>query len=509
MRVRGLRKSYGAQRVLQGVDADLHEGEVVLLEGANGSGKTTLLNILTGNLQPDAGAIELFTHGTKETFAFPRHWWQNLNPLDHFLPERVAREGVGRSWQDTRLFPSVNLEDNIAVATPSNAGESPLNVFFRPRSVRHDEREAHAQADACLDGLGLKARAHSSADMISLGQTKRIAIARAARAGGRVLFLDEPLAGLDAEGIQAVLRLLRQLVSEHHMTLVIVEHVWSAHHIAGFATTLWTLRNGRVKAKSLEQRSRRSTRVPQDAGFAYMQGFLSGLRLVETHPLPNGATLSMYRLGEKRTAREQPILEIRNICVRRGHRLVIGDDASPDRKGVSFALHDGIIAVLQAPNGWGKTTLLETLAGLVPAETGSVHLLANDVTAAPPWNRAQAGLHFLRASNRMFPSLTVGESFLLSGSTKSSDRATPLRGQGARYLSGGEQQALSLSQMAATLRHMYLLDEPFSALDGKHLKQTFEMIRNLARHPGRAVLMAMPATNGALNSIPRQERVRR
>ena len=95
--IRDLKKTFGGQVVLDSASADLREGEVVLLRGDNGSGKTTLLNILSGNLEPDAGSIHLQANGTAEHFKFPRRWWENLNPFDHFTPERVAREGVGRS----------------------------------------------------------------------------------------------------------------------------------------------------------------------------------------------------------------------------------------------------------------------------------------------------------------------------------------------------------------------------------------------------------------------------
>ncbi|MEW8052322.1 MAG: ATP-binding cassette domain-containing protein, partial [Candidatus Thiodiazotropha sp.] len=137
MRAGGLRKSFGGQVVLNGADFELHEGQVVLLRGANGSGKTTLLNMLTGHIEPDAGTIELRTNGAIEHFRFPRKWWQELNPWDHFLPERVARAGVGRSWQDTRLFSTLTLCDNIVVAGPEDRhGHNPVHILFSPKQAR-------------------------------------------------------------------------------------------------------------------------------------------------------------------------------------------------------------------------------------------------------------------------------------------------------------------------------------------------------------------------------------
>lgn len=116
LRAQGLRKAFGGQRVLDDLDLILHEGEVVLLRGENGSGKTTLLNILTGNLEPDTGTIEYLADSTPRSYSFPRRWWQELNPFDHFTPEFVAREGIGRTWQDVRLFGSQSLRDNFGLA---------------------------------------------------------------------------------------------------------------------------------------------------------------------------------------------------------------------------------------------------------------------------------------------------------------------------------------------------------------------------------------------------------
>src|SRR5947207_3065560 len=84
-----LHKSYDGQVVLNGVSLELRRGEVILLRGGNGSGKTTLLNILSAHVAPDSGTIHLSINGAKETFHFPQRFLQNLNPFDHFSPERI------------------------------------------------------------------------------------------------------------------------------------------------------------------------------------------------------------------------------------------------------------------------------------------------------------------------------------------------------------------------------------------------------------------------------------
>jgi ABC-type branched-subunit amino acid transport system ATPase component len=215
--------------------------------GTTGQVKTTLLNILSGNLEPDAGVIEFAVNSHAEHITFPRPWWRELNPLDHFTPERVAKEGVGRTWQDIRLFPTLDLQNNIAVALPRQIGENPAWAVLRRTAVKRQEQENLSHAHYLLSEVGLEERDISSADRISLGQSKRVAIARAVHAGAKVLFLDEPFAGLDNEGISQILQLIDSINSQHKVTVVIVEHVFHIPLLLTHATTVWTLARGEIR----------------------------------------------------------------------------------------------------------------------------------------------------------------------------------------------------------------------------------------------------------------------
>ena len=148
-----------------------------------------------------AGSANRFLAGkTPRAYRFPRGRWQDINPFDHFTPESVAREGVSRTWQDVRLFNAQFLRDNITVAEQGHPGENPILALFAPRLSSRREEKINRNANAMLARLGLAGREDSSADRISLGQSKRVAIARSVSAGARILFLDEPLAGLGSAG---------------------------------------------------------------------------------------------------------------------------------------------------------------------------------------------------------------------------------------------------------------------------------------------------------------------
>ena len=495
LRAEGLKKAFGGQVVLDGVNLELRQGEVVLLRGENGSGKTTLLNILTGNLEPDAGTIHYLADSTPRTYRFPRRWWQELNLFDHFTPEFVALEGVGRTWQDIRLFGSLTLRDNIAVAAPDHPGESLFLALFAPRRSVHREAELNSEADAMLARLGLVGRENSSADKISLGQSKRVAIARTIAAGARILFLDEPLAGLDRQGISDVLDLLKSLVSDHHVTLVIVEHVFNQRYLHGLVTTDWLLANGaiqRVDGNGIGSDSMRSLPTTSlGASFQRPRWFAMLAREdteVVDEPLARGALLTRIRRREALTNPRKPVMEVRNLVVKRGSRDVVGLDDHGAPTGFSLALYEGEIAVLQAPNGWGKSTLFAAICGLIQPESGLIYLNSKLMNELATWERFREGLRALPSDHHTFPSLLAEEALRLAGNTKAANDLGPLATRPCSALSGGERQLVALCGMTSGAVGLY--DEPFAALD--------------ERNTSRLRALGSPGTSAQLILVPGQ-----
>lgn len=482
LRMLDLRKAFGGQVVLDGVSSELREGEVVLLRGDNGSGKTTLLNILSGNLEPDAGSIHLQVNGASEHFKFPRRWWQNLNPFDHFTPERVACEGVGRTWQDVRLFGNLTLADNIAAASPDQLGENPINVLMRYGGTRRSERKNLETASNRLRGLGLSGRENSSADRISLGQTKRVAIARAVQGGARILFLDEPLAGLDAQGIDNVLELLRALVREHRVTLVIVEHVFNIPRILDLADTVWTLQDGKITIESpVVVRDEHSESFDVDI-VSWITKQFGQEPTVSKETLPGGAILWKVRRSKSDAGdASHPLLEVRDLVVRRGKRLVIGwEESGKPVRGLSFSIATGEVGIFQAPNGWGKTTLAEAIAGIIPVAQGEVCFRGKPIEQLPSWKRSYIGIGLVQSRNTLFPSLSVDECRKLAGCSGERIGSKYDLKRSVGSLSGGERQQLVLT--TAQPKALGIYDEPFSALDHVLLKDSLLGMMALGHH---------------------------
>jgi len=223
---------FGGQQVLDGLNFALGDGELVMLRGKNGSGKTTLMNVLSGYLQPDGGEIRLRLDNE----------WIDVTTTN---PVRLARRGVGRLWQDIRLFPTMTVLENVLAATPGLVGQSPLLAILAYPWVRRQEQDARERAMHNLSLVGMEDRTDSSCDMLSVGQMKRVAIARLLQMEVNLMLLDEPLAGLDTASAEAFANDLSHLCAEHNKTLVVVEH--RHDRIESIVDRVCFLRKGKIE----------------------------------------------------------------------------------------------------------------------------------------------------------------------------------------------------------------------------------------------------------------------
>ena len=190
--IKGLRKSFGKDEVLKGIDLSIAEKEVVVIIGPSGSGKSTLLRCMNHLEEPTAG--EVVVDGITLSGE------ANINKV---------REEVGMVFQRFNLFPHMTVLENIMLA---------------PLKVRHTARgEAEQTARALLTRVGLAEKADAYPDNLSGGQQQRVAIARALAMHPKVMLFDEPTSALDPEMVGEVLDVMRSL-AEEGMTMVIVTH---------------------------------------------------------------------------------------------------------------------------------------------------------------------------------------------------------------------------------------------------------------------------------------------
>jgi len=202
--VRGLKKSFGGLVALKGVDVDVPDRSILGVIGMNGSGKTTMLNCINGIYTPDAGAITL---DGQSLLGEPVH--------------RIAKLGIGRTFQVPRVFQRMTLLENMDVAQVNSAAGA-------------DERDA--LADYWLDKVGLLRLRHNYAEELSGGQQKLVELARIMVARPKVILLDEPFAGVNPELAQMLIGIIRSIPQEHGCSVVLVSHDLTSiyqlsHHI--------------------------------------------------------------------------------------------------------------------------------------------------------------------------------------------------------------------------------------------------------------------------------------
>ena len=195
-----LAKRFGDRLVLQDVSFDVPEGQVHGIMGPNGAGKTTCFNVLTGRYRPDGGKVML--RGKDITGGSPR---------------TIARHGIARSFQLMNLFDDFTVLENVAVATRSLREHG--FGFWRDAMSAGD---AYERAEAILLRVGLHGKASLRAGSLSYGDRRALEIAVALAGDPVLLFLDEPTAGLGADGIARVADLVTEL--KRHLTMVIIEH---------------------------------------------------------------------------------------------------------------------------------------------------------------------------------------------------------------------------------------------------------------------------------------------
>jgi len=206
LRLDGLNKFFGGLPALQDVCMSVPAGQLTALIGPNGAGKSTLINCMTGVLSPTSGSIRFMD---QEIAGLPAH--------------RITRLGIHRTFQNLRLFPRLSVLDNVLTGLTREGGESMFMAMLRLPYLRHRERRLRLRALEAMDQFGLADKAGWPAGVLAYGDKKRVELARAIVGRPKLLLLDEPVAGLNAEETAAVGEQLRNLRRAGH-TILLVEH---------------------------------------------------------------------------------------------------------------------------------------------------------------------------------------------------------------------------------------------------------------------------------------------
>ena len=226
LRASKLTKRFGGLAAVNEVSIDLWRDRIHAVIGPNGAGKSTLTNLLSGDLPPTAGSITL-----------------GAQDVTGWTPERISRQGLGRSYQKTNIFLPFSVWDNVFLAAQSRDPQQPWNPlrWIRPAAA---SQPARVRCEAALELAGLTARRNAIAGTTSHGEQRQLEIAMTLATEPQVLLLDEPLAGMGVAEAEQMVALLLRLKKDH--AILLVEHDMDA--VFALADHLTVMVNGQVIA---------------------------------------------------------------------------------------------------------------------------------------------------------------------------------------------------------------------------------------------------------------------
>ncbi len=240
--VEKLRKEFGGLLAVNDVDFEIPEEAIVSLIGPNGAGKTTFFNMLTGVYKPTGGRIML---SGEDVTGKP--------------PHAITQRGIGRTFQNIRLFQNMTALENTLVGMHSRLKSGILGSVLRTPGVKREEREARKRARELLEFSGLRGRAEEFARNLSYGDQRRLEVARALATQPKLILLDEPTAGMNPQETAAFTDFVARLRTEEGLTVLLIEH--DMRVVMGVSDRVTVLDYGEKIAEGTPQEVQRDPKV--------------------------------------------------------------------------------------------------------------------------------------------------------------------------------------------------------------------------------------------------------
>jgi len=207
LEVDNLSKAFRGLLAVDGYQIKLPQGEIRGIIGPNGAGKTTVFNLITGFLRPTSGIIRFAGR-----------------EITYLPPDEIARMGIGRTFQNVRLFSSMTVLDNVKTALQLHSPDNFLTTIFSWPSFLKREQQLTERSLELLALFNLAERADMPATSLPYGDQRRLEIIRALALRPKLLLLDEPVAGLNPSESQTVLEFIREVRDLYDLTIIVVEH---------------------------------------------------------------------------------------------------------------------------------------------------------------------------------------------------------------------------------------------------------------------------------------------
>ncbi|NPV13490.1 ABC transporter ATP-binding protein [candidate division WOR-3 bacterium] len=207
LEIAGLTKAFGGLIAVKDFSLTLEPGALTGLIGPNGAGKTTVFNLITGMIAPSGGSI-IFSG----------------RPITGLKPYQIYRLGIGRTFQNIRLFKELSVLDNVRVAYHHRGNASVFDAIVRTPRFYSEEKTVTEKARELLSILGLETREKEMAKNLPYGEQRRLEIARALIAEPKLLLLDEPAAGMNPAEVGRLMDLILFIQERFKVTILLIEH---------------------------------------------------------------------------------------------------------------------------------------------------------------------------------------------------------------------------------------------------------------------------------------------
>ncbi|MGM0554996.1 MAG: ABC transporter ATP-binding protein [Myxococcota bacterium] len=440
IRLENVHKSFGDETVIDGLNLDIHTGEITVIIGASGSGKSVLIKLMNGLLKPDKGKVLLFGEDTRE--------------LSDVGLDR-QRKRIGTLFQNYALFDSMNVLENVAFPLVENKAMP--------------EAEAHELSRQLLEDLGLGEALEVFPASLSGGMKKRVSLARAIVSNPEVVLFDEPTTGLDPIMMEFVDNMILEITNKYGLTNVVISHDMAS--TMRLADSIAVLHGGEIIAHD-------TPRVIRSSDDERVQELLRGANKTDIR------------------AESATDVDLSNIT---DYAVVIKDvhksfGTNHVLKGVSIEVPKGNITVVIGGSGSGKSVMMKHILGLMHPDKGSVEVLGHNLADLSEKElrelRTNIGMLFQHAA--LFDSMTVAENVAFPlverGEMSRSEaaekvdelleklRLTEVHDRAPSSISNGQQKRVSLARALISEPDLMIYDEPTTGQDPILSKYVEDMI---------------------------------
>ncbi|MDP2930105.1 MAG: ABC transporter ATP-binding protein [bacterium] len=241
LKVKSITKEFDGVKALDDLSFEIEKKSIFALIGPNGSGKTTLFNIITGFLEKDRGSI---VYKDKD--------------VTFLKPYQIARLGIGRTFQNIRLFPQISVLDNVMLAFKYETGENFFAGLLQTKKMKNEDSVNQLKAEELLKSVGLIEKINKLGEELSHGQRKLLELARALALDPELLLLDEPAAGLFPEMKRLMLNHIKAL-KDKGKTILFIEH--DMYSVMAIADKIIVINHGKKIAEGKPEEIRTNKEV--------------------------------------------------------------------------------------------------------------------------------------------------------------------------------------------------------------------------------------------------------